>query len=100
MKKFSMLKKIYIALLFFGGTTFSVMTLFVGFHPALENVFGKGDLIAIGIIVAILFFTLAILEIISPNKKNNENLPTNRTDKKSVEQVLDDAINEENKKRS
>ena len=99
MKKFSTLKKIYIALLFLGGASFSAITLFIGFHPSLESVSGKGGLITIGIIVALLFFALAVLEIVAPNKKSKDELPVNRIFKKSAEQVMEDAINEDNKKR-
>lgn len=98
MKKFSTLKKIYIALLFLGGVSFSAITLFIGFHPSLESISGKGGLIAIGIIVALLFFALAILEIVAPNKKGEDGLPVNPIPKKSAEQIMEDAIND-NKKR-
>ena len=99
MKKYSKLKKFYIALLFFGGAVFTAVALTVAFYQPLAYLKGKGGLITVGIIVAVLFFALAVLEIISPQKeKKDENLPLSRIPKKSAEQVIDEAIKEENKK--
>ena len=99
MKKFSLMKKIYIALLFLGGAVFTTITLLVACYEPLSYLQGKGGLITVGIIVTALFFALAVLEIVSPQKEKRDNdLPMSRVGKKSADQVIDEAIKEENKK--